>query len=232
MGKKKSRDLAVAGFFWRSRRGDIWENNTKGLVVLEDIDFNEVRPAQMLGLTKAEFACMKVQCWDSYHWEIFVRAKQAGDVMKLPEDIESLHQYGGEDAERLIGQGAPVGKALRYLLKQCEIMSVINAPYNEYGEYDVPVDGDEISADILADYWEMARRADWDLDDPAIRWPKFLPDAHDRAMAAARANAGAHMKKQFKLRYEKLSQYAYASGGLMIRSLPLRPRDRASEMRF
>lgn len=195
-----------------------WEGNCRGLTLVPDLDLEESRPAQMLGLTKEEFACMRKMSWGLYHWRVFVRAKEAGDAMKLPEDITLLHEYGNEDIEKIIGR-APVGKTLRYLLRAMREWAVANDPYNEYAdeEYaDYADDDDLLSANYLADYWDMAGRARWDLTDPAVRWPKNLFTAHDRAMEASEAVENEKLTEEFKRRYQELSGYAYASGGLMI----------------
>lgn len=196
----------------KALRGGWRDSNCRGFPVLHDIDWQQTRPAQMLGLTKAEFQLMKEQCWDTYHWEIFVKAKAVGDRM-TQDDIESLHQYGGEDVERIIGR-APVGKTMRYLLKQYMELAAANDPYNEYD--DVYVDDEFTGAEYLADYWDMAREAGWDLTAPEIKWPKNLLQAHDRAMAARDAKKNEALRSNFAERFQFLGKWAYASGELMI----------------
>lgn len=200
--------------FSEKMRRDRWEGNSRGVISLPELDLEEKRPAQMLWLTKEEFACMRAQCWDAYHWGIFVKAKKAGDRLRLPEDIETIHQYGAEDLDCLVGK-APIGKCVRYLLKQMEYIGMMNDPYNEYS--DVYVDDDLIEAKTLSDYWDMAVVAGWDLNNPAVRWPRDLIAAHDRAMAASKAVKAAGLKPHFRKRKKELERYAYASGSLMIR---------------
>ena len=194
-------------------RGSWRETNKRGFPVLNTIDWRQTRPAQMLGLTKTEFQMMKEQGWDVYHWEIFVKAKAVGDRM-TQEDIESLHRYGGEDVGLIIGR-APVGKALRYLLKQYMELAAANDPYNEYDE-EIYIDDEFAGAEYLADYWDMAREAGWDLEAPEIKWPKNLWQAHDRAMAARTAKKNEALRGKFAERFQFLGKWAYASGELMI----------------
>lgn len=192
-----------------------WEHNCRGMMDLSgDLDLSEVRPAQMLRLDKDEFAEMRSAVWDTYHWKTYVAAKEVGDRMKLPEDMETLHQYGGEDIAVMIGK-APLGKCLRYLMKQIYLLCVLNDPYNEYEE-DIYVDGEEISAQLLSDYWDMAGACGWNLDDPAVRWPKDLITAHDGVMLAYQFVQDEQTRALFKPRFHELGKYAYASGGLMI----------------
>jgi len=193
-------------------RGSWRDSNCRGFPVINAIDWKQTRPAQMLGLTKAEFRQMMEQCWDTYHWEIFVKAKAVGDRM-TQNDIEDLHHYGSEDVERIIGR-APVGKTVRYLLKQCEMYAVMNDPYNEYGE--VYLDDEFPGASLLADYWGMAQAAGWDLTLPEVKWPKDLIQAHDRAMAAMTAVENEALRANFAERFQFLGKWAYASGELMI----------------
>ena len=200
--------------FSERMRGGNWDTNTRGFLPLWELNLEESRPAQMLWLTKEEFACMKAQVWDAYHWEIFVKAKKAGDRLKLPEDIETIHRYGMEDLDCLIGK-APLGKCVRYLLRQMYYALAMNDPYNEYS--DIYVDDECIEAKALSDYWSMAEVAGWDLNNPAVRWPRDLIAAHDRAMAASKAVKAAGLKPHFRKRKKELERYAYASGSLMIR---------------
>jgi len=195
-----------------SMRGSWREKNRMGFPELHGIDWKQTRPAQMLGLTRNEFKQMKAQSWDTYHWEIFVQAKAVGDRMTA-RDIEDLHRYGGEDVGRIIGM-APVGKTMRYLLKQYRLIDAANDPYNEYG--DVYVDDEFCGADYLADYWDMAQACGWDLNLPEIRWPKNLLQAHDRAMEARKVVRSRELKADFEKRFRVLGKLAYASGELMI----------------
>lgn len=191
-----------------------WNRNRKGLAALPDLHLEESRPAKILGLTVDEFAVMRDQRWDVYHWRVYGKAKAAGDRMKLPEDITLLHEYGGEDIEAVIGR-APVGKTLRYLIHQMMDWGAANDPYNEYAEY--AADDDLLDANFLVDYWNMAERAGWDLTDPAIRWPKHLVAAHDRAMAASEAVLSRTLETKFRARAKALAKFAYVSGPLLIR---------------
>ena len=188
-----------------------WRQNKKGRMELPELDWSEVRPAQILRLDKDEWRAMRTMSWDFYHWDIFVKAKLLGDRLALPEDITNLHRYGGEDVEEILGR-APLGKSLRYLLRQYEM-------YGETEETDPEeVIGDDIfGARELADYWRMAEACGWDLGDPAVRWPRELMAAHDRAAQTYELQKEAIQKKAFASRYRELRKYEYASGELLIR---------------
>lgn len=201
--------------FWDHMGAPGWEENRRGLVIPREIDFEESRPAQMLRLTKEEFHWMREQGWSCYLWQLFVKAKRAGEHM-TPEDVEDVFRYGFEDVDLLIGR-APVRKSIRYLMRQIEEAYGVNDIYNEYAEdYEVQPDDEQISATALVDYWLMAEEAGWDLNDPAVRWPKYLWTAHDGAIAASRVARGKKAAAGFKDRMKVLGKMAYASGGLMI----------------
>lgn len=197
-------------------RKEEYEKNKQGRIPLPELRLEERRPAQMLGLTKEELRWMVEQGWDMYHWRVYVKAKAMGDRMELPGDIELLHRYGGEDVERIIGL-APVGKCLRYLMKQIERMGRMMEETDPDGETE---DWDEtldlLSASHLADYWRMAGLAGWDLSDPAVRWPRDLIGAHDRAMAAGKVAIDREKSRLLRQRAEELKGYIYASGELVI----------------
>lgn len=197
-------------------RSEKWEKNKAGLVDMPpELHLEETRPAQMLGLNKDELRIMVSQGWDLYHWRLYVKAKAAGDRMELPGDIEMIHRYGAEDVERLIGL-APIGKSVRYLMKQIETVGIeLLTAIDPEGECEEDL-LDNFSATSLADYWRMAETAGWDLTDPAVRWPKNLPAAHDRAMDASHVVLSEKAKSLIRKRAHELVPYSYVSGELMI----------------
>lgn len=192
---------------WRSPD---WEGrNDKGLPVLPDLDLTQNRPAQMLRLNKEEFRWCREMKWDLYHLNVYVKAKEIGRPMELPGDVTLLHEYGAEDIEKIL-PWAPVGKTIRYLFRQMEAFGL------EPEDEDPDPDAGLIGATLLADYWRMAERLEWDLNDPAVMWPKDLLAAHDGAAGAVRVESSKLLWKDFKARKKKLMRYAYTSGGLTI----------------
>lgn len=191
------------------------EKNKKGSIEIPELDWSETRPAQMLRLNKAEFRAMLNQCWDYYHWKVYITAKMFGDRMEIPEDIVLLHKYGAEDIEEVIGR-APVGKCLRYLFKQYERFGC--CPENEETD---PIhaiwDNEGLGARELADYWRMAEKCKWNLADPAVKWPRDLAAAHDRAAAAWELEKQKGQTRSFRRLVKKLADYRYESNGILIR---------------
>lgn len=189
--------------------GGGWENNKRGLPVLEGIDWEEQRPARMLGLTKEELRLGREQGWGALYWRLFIGAKEQGERL-TGEDIRNAHYIGDENVLRLIGKG-PVGKSLRYLLKQYAIVGP--GDEDEYGD---PVPEAVFDVNTLVDYWDMCQRLGRDLNDPQVRWPRDLLTAHDRVSEQVRVRKGELLEKDFKRRKQELSRYAMENDGLLI----------------
>lgn len=204
----------LARIFEEMERSGDWKKNKRGRMPMPpELHLEEKRPAQMLGLNKEELRCMVKQKWDIYHWRIYIKAKAAGDRLELPGDITLLHRYGAEDAERVIGM-APLGKCLRYAMRQIELMGPMAEETDP--EEMVDEDWDMPTLGYLADYWRMAQTAGWDLGDPKVRWPHDLFAAHDRAMAASKMILDKKMTMLIRERAKELAEFSYASGELEI----------------
>ncbi len=198
----------------------LWEQqNSAGALKLIQLDLTERRPAQMLRLDKSELRRMQRSAWDYLHWDVYVTAKRVGDRL-TDEDLLHLHEYGGDDIRQLIGS-APLGKCLRYLLKQRGCLDLgegiaVEPDLDDEGELYYNVTG-TCGAQELADYWRMANDCGWDLNDPAVKWPKNLLRAHDRVTAAYEDTKAERLAKGFRDIYGKLRAYVYVSGGIFIR---------------
>ncbi|MBR3083415.1 MAG: PcfJ domain-containing protein [Oscillospiraceae bacterium] len=183
-----------------------WRENSKGKMRIPEINWAEKRPAQMLHLNKDEWRGLRDMGANYFAWAIYIRAKQAGDVLRIPEDVEALRRYGQSDVQRLIGM-APLGKCLRYLLRQ-----------REEGTDPEGVLADErADATTLADYWRMAKAVGWDLDDPDVRWPCDLHRAHDRAGDTYALLKKSAKKRLFRATLEEMAALEYHAGGMLIR---------------
>lgn len=185
-----------------------WQHqNTRGLMDIPEIDWNERRPAQMLRLNKEELRMARAQDWDVWVWDLFVCAKEHGEVLTA-EDIRTAFCLGDDHAAELAGRG-PVAKSLRYLLRQCEVI-----------ELEVEdEDPDPFIPDVqtLLDYWDMARTLGRNLNDPQVRFPKNLLAAHDRASELVEQRKVDDLASQFRFRRKLLKKYSFAADGLLIR---------------
>ena len=201
-------------------RGDWERTNSKGLPHIGEIHWKEARPAQMLGLTKEELRLGREECWGLFLWRLFVRTKAQGERL-TGEDLQRAWMLGDPNLLELPGQG-PVGKSIRYLLKQQEWYDwadpyVAEEDYEELGE---PVPGAYADVTTLLDYWRACRTLGRNLDDAQVRFPRNLLEAHDAAFEQQRVMENEVMAKslasRFRIRRRQLAKYIFAADGLKI----------------
>lgn len=203
-------------------RGDWERTNSKGLPHIGEIHWKEARPAQMLGLTKEELRLGREQCWSAFFWRLFVRTKAQGERL-TGEDLQRAFMLGDPNLLELPGQG-PVGKIIRYLLKQQERYDwVYNAPYvaeEDYEELGEPVPGAYSDVTTLLDYWAACRALGRNLDDVQVLFPRNLIEAHDAALEQRRIaeakKADALLAPRFRIRRRQLAKYIFEADGLKI----------------
>ena len=184
------------------------KKNRKAELELPEIRWEETRSAQMLGLNRDELVTARKRGWGVLFWRLFTRAKAAGERL-TDADITHAFYLGAEDILELVGRG-PVGKSLRYLLRQIEQVGV------EPEDEDPQPEG-VIDVSILLDYWRMAELVGRDLADPAVRWPENLLEAHDRMSATAEQFEAQEVAVKFRIRRKQLARYAFQWRGLLIR---------------
>lgn len=183
-----------------------WEKNDRGRLELPELDWSQTRPAQILRLTKEELRMGRGQDWEKLFWDLFVGTKAIGELLSA-EDLRNAFYLGDEHLSLLIPRGQ-VGKSIRYLLRQCEVLA---SEVDDAAEDPIP------DAQILADYWDMSERLGRDLADPPVKYPADLIAAHDRASKLAAEKALDGLAKQFRIRRRVLRRFAYAAHGLLIR---------------
>lgn len=177
-----------------------------GIVSLDEINWSETRPAQMLGLTKDELRIAKRQEWGLLFWRLFVRTKAAGETL-TGEDIQAAFCLGDDHVLELIGQG-PVGKSIRYLYRQCVLLA---SEVDDAGADWIP------DAQTLLDYWRMAALLGRNLTDPSVRFPHDLLAAHDNMEELIKQRETDARAWMFRVRRRQLKKYIFAADGLLIR---------------
>lgn len=190
-----------------------WEKNVRGLMMLassDDLDWEESRPAQMLRLNKDELRLAQKQDWGLLFWRLFTDARESGEVL-TGEDIQNAFCLGDDNVTNLVGRG-PVAKSIRYLLRQCEELATAVEDEDED-----PAPEGVLDVITLLDYWRMAQALGRNLDDPAVRFPKDLLSAHDRASELMAQREMDAMADQFRLRRRLLRKYSFRADGLLIR---------------
>lgn len=183
-----------------------WKKNCKGLPAVTEINWEESRPAQMLGLTKEELRMAKGQAWGALFWRLYIGARELGERL-TDVDIYNAFRLGEDEVLELLGRG-PVGKSLRYLLDQIEKANYTADAYVDMGDY--------ISVRSLLDYWDMAELVDRDLQDPRVRWPKDLLEAHDQVSELGRELEQKELAVLFRIRRKELAKYIFQYRGLKI----------------
>ena len=139
---------------------------------------------------------------------MFVRTKAAGETL-TGEDIQNAFCLGDDHIPELIGHG-PVGKSIRYLLRQIEYAS----PENEDKD---PSPYDMADVLTLLDYWSMAEQLGRNLSDPSVRFPVDLIQAHDAMTEMSKQLELDALANSFRLRRRQLKKYIFTADGLIIR---------------
>ncbi len=177
-----------------------------GIPKLEQVNWKEKRPAQMLGLTREEFRQMKRSQWTVEDLKKYRLVRDSGVPVKRPDDMELLKTLQEYDCN-LILEEVPKGdfwRTARYLAKQKEHWHT------------------------LRDYRRMAREDGRDLADSLVLWPRDLTAAHNRQIeerritrerqwAEERAKERAGRVEKFRERAAALEHLSYTLDGLLIR---------------
>lgn len=182
----------------------------KGVPKLEEINWKERRPSKMLGLTAEELHWCVLMGWNRQELDFFRWAGMQGVRLKLPEEMRLCKEAGINWCNRLVSEKKlPLMRCVRYVLKQRGKNS-------------------RADSSILDDYWRMAQREGLDLGDEYNMFPPDLMKAHDRVMAIRKAREAVEaaekqaaenekLRAGFAKQLEKLSAYAWVSGGIIIR---------------
>lgn len=190
----------------QERMEDEVEAPKMGIISLDEVDWRETRPAQMLSLTKDELRMAQSQEWGLLFWRLFTRTKAAGEMLTA-EDIQNAFFLGDDNVLELIGQG-PVSRSIRYLLRQCEMLAV---EVDNAGADWIP------DVQTLLDYWRMAALLGRNLTDMSVRFPFDLLRAHDEMEALLRQKEDSDTVDLFRVRRRQLKKYIFAADGLIIR---------------
>ena len=136
-----------------------------GIPKLEEVNWKEKRPAQMLGLTKDEFRQMKQAHWSAEDLGKYKLVRDSGVPVRLPQDMELLKKVENYDCSRILEEApkSDFWRTVRYLVKQKEHWYT------------------------LRDYRNMAQNAGRDMTDNLVQWPRNLTAAHNRYVEERRA---------------------------------------------
>lgn len=170
---------------------------------IRGLKMSKTKPTEILRLNKAEMKYIKLHRWEYGQVEIYIQAKSQG--LTLENALEIINKSGGFNIKPLIGTGANIPHALRYIEKQ-------KTKYRkEHKKNYCP-----INAQYLVDYWEMSKKLGDDLSENSIRYPHRLETAHDNAVKLQKVEEAKELKKKFERRYRELAKYCFEDEGLSI----------------
>lgn len=165
---------------------------------LNDILWNENRPAQMLGLDKGEFKRLVAEKWGSERLSIYHILKKEGHSVTVEQLALCKKLLGRTVVLELLEQGKNPVFIAQYLKKQQAKDS-----RNDYR--------------ILKDYWNMMVIAGNELENHDILFPSRLYQAHDRAMREAKEVKIRVNDEKMKQRKKLLSKFMWEKDGILIR---------------
>lgn len=161
------------------------------------VQWKQRRPSAMLGLTRQQLReCLGAQCNDTAK-TVYIRNGAAQGLSM--EECAALCNWCDEYCLlEMMAQckALPGGlqKSIRYLQKQKKGWT------------------------FLRDYWDMQARLGVDLNaDAALRWPRNLLAAHDRAAAAVRYEQNKGLEQKFTAMTERCRGLAWEHDGICIR---------------
>ena len=182
--------LYSTGYYGKAYVGNIGE-----------INWAEVRPAQMLGVNKEEFRRIVRMRLDRYGLNMIVQLKKLGCPLRNDEETKLCKDFGPLGVVDMAKKGEPFLKMIRYINRQSQ-------------KY--PGEKSKIAASVLEDYWDMAQKVGDDLQDPKVRWPQHLIGAHDAILLRMKWKEEKTLQPKFTNVLRELSQYSFEDDGIVI----------------
>lgn len=207
--------LVLDGLLDQEVTSPAWDGNIRGFPAITEIDWRENRPAQMLGLSKEELRMARSQGWGVYLWRVFLTAKDFGERLSKT-DMINVFLLCDKNLLNVAGR-APIGKTVRYLLRQIELAGLNSGEYDENGN---PLMEDVIDVTMLIDYWYACGGLGRNLNNSQVRWPRDLIGAHEAATFAWSERRDAFKERaineKFRIRRRQLAKYIFEADGLII----------------
>lgn len=139
------------------------------------------------------------------------KAKKAG--IQLTFDQLRMLEYIADrrfTVAKNILNGRRIVRELGYLLRQAD------REYPKQRATDMNYNIGSTAAE-WDDYLTACRKIGWDTSDDAIRYPKNLTAAHDRAVAQIKYHENEALRRNFGIRAKKLAALSWQEGNLLIR---------------
>lgn len=182
-------------------------------IVNELIDWRKGSPAKMLGVGKPEAKAIqeKLRLMTSIK-DIWIEQTAARQGVRLDMgQISALNNiaYMRMPLAKRILESGHIVRELGYLQRQVDIKYKKKENQNFYLISNIATEWD--------DYLIACRKIGWDTADDAIRYPKNLTAAHDRAVAQIKYIENEALRKRLAGRARKLEALSWQEGNLLIR---------------
>jgi hypothetical protein len=174
-------------------------------VDINAVNWKEVSPRKMLGLSKPDFEFLKRKQVNSKDIVNFRKLRQANLSMEQ-EEIMAIMKEFSYYVDEIVRYGKSIGKLMRYFKKQTNKESMVKRNLSIKNTFIT-----------WKDYINMAENLGYNTDEEIIKFPPNLFDAHDRAVTAHNFIKQEVLIKRFKDMYEKLIPYCFEKDGLIIR---------------
>ena len=160
---------------------------------LDWVNWKEKRPAKMIGLDKQQLKTWRQMGFGLACLKVWKKHNLANDA-NFADCCTLMAAVGPTSADDILMAGAPPIRTANYLKRQ-----------DQAWQY-------------LKDYWNMAQVAGYDLNQEAVRWPKELHQAHDRAATAAKyQKIDSRTKEAFANMTARCQGLAWEHDGICIR---------------
>ena len=174
---------------------------------LESIDFEKVKPHEMLGVEKPELELardpeIKPECFDFYK-----KVKAETGIRLTKDQLIFVGSLNERDLKRMLFVGMndfkpPVEKTINYLAKQVKL----KGPHI-------------ITVHYLRDYWDEVYKV-YGRMEPSMLWPSDLIRAHDSMNNRVKYKINKELKESFKRRKKELAPLAFVSEELGLEIFP------------
>lgn len=172
---------------------------------LLDINWKEVKPHRMLGITREELRWVKALHMSTQGLRMLRALRVAGQAPKNLQEAKELNDFGPEGVKYMAEDGAPALKAVRYLTKQ---------------KRKYKADKRLLGYSYLRDYWDMAQKAGDDLKDPTVRFPQRLTTSHDGVLLRTKFDERPELREGFRAVSRRLEPLAWEQNGILILPCP------------
>jgi|GEM_PF-4839309 len=167
------------------------------------VNWKEVSPRKMLGLSKLDYEFLKEKQAESHDIVNFRKLRQA-DASVKPQEVMDVIQTFKYSLDEITKHGKSACRIARYCVKQ--------VGKKEQRENETPSN----ALITWNDYISMAENLGYNLKDDSTRFPPHLYAAHDRAVMATKYKENPELIEKFKAMYECLLPYSFEKDGLLI----------------